>query len=157
MGSVYMSVDRNIFVGLYLKMDKINLSRDVEERGCATCKTSSKDNFCSKCGSPNAGYTRSEKVMYLYDLAKLDVDQNIITDEQYDDMFDSIRVVDNMIIPLNDSVAGKSRYVYYDVEEISFFEIDEAAAKDFYRPVIEMLDRYNVSYEIKRGVAYFLT
>lgn len=148
--------DRNIFIGYYLQIGKIKIAHVEPEVGCENCKTANgRDKFCSRCGLPHTDYDKHLTCKNLAGLLHLACDREEIDDATLDSIFDEFYIDGSDVIPRNDSDAGVSFYVNTEFLEISEPEINEGDARDYFQPVVDILNRYNISFELKRGILFY--
>lgn len=60
-----MGIDRNLYIGPYVKCKKDLVKVEVSEKGCPQCKRATTNAFCSKCGTQSGTFpkiVKAEKV-----------------------------------------------------------------------------------------------
>ena len=151
-----MSIDRYLYVGYYLNIGKIKIEHLEPEVGCDNCKTSnSRDVFCGKCGIRHTEYDKKSTCRNLPDLLNLAYDREEIDGETHDLILESFDLQGEEIIPIDDCDAGVSHHVNYDFVKMDYPDIEEGDARDYFQPVVDLLNRYNISNDIKSGILFY--
>mgnify|MGYP003582754558 CR=1 FL=1 len=151
-----MSVDKFAFLGAYLKVGKVKVKHLTSEIGCANCKTvNTRDRFCSKCGGQHLDYSKEVTAKSFSDLLDLSYEREEISAEEHDDILDSCLFEDDVIQPRGNSEIGIEHEVDYDFHEMTMPVVDTAVAQEFFKPITNLLDKYEVSYELKIGIVFY--
>ena len=139
-----------LFAGIFLKIDNIEIKTSTEVVGCPTCKTFDQNKFCNKCGSEVVTYDKPSKIDNVGSLLS-----KTLEDDDLDALYDTFMFSYDCVVP-NETCDFGELYDLDDEFDCEFTHHSMVTAGEFYKPITDVLDQYNIKYKLINGITYFL-
>lgn len=142
-----MGVETNVYVGAYLKIDKIpKIEKEVSYKQCESCeytvdRNSNSEKFCKYCGGKIiTGSAKAKERISIDDI--MEDDENLF----------EIESEDNILIPNRKTKSGVNVFCGEDkIENLPDPNCIEIFEKDF-KKQISKFEKAGVTYKIKSGI-----